>query len=841
MTLKRFLALLLAAALLGGLPVLAFANEAPLPESEFALGEVSEYGDIAIIDDAVGTAPAPSLRRGAMRTTGAPTSYDPRESGGFLPPVRSQGGWNTCWAVAAVGAAETDGLLRGLLPTSAAETNLSERHLIYFFSHQTDDPLGNSSRDYNTNPSYWINSGGNPVIASMALAGWHGPADETATNSPYSGLTTNDSLDAAYAYTDELHLENTYAVDISSDSGRSALKSMILEHGGALLCLYFDSEYLFAGSPSAQAEEPGPDPEETPAADGSGEPADEPGADETPDEGGTADDGEPETLPEEPEETPPEEPSDPEPPAETEPPEETEDTDAPEEDVPEPEPPAEEPAPDGGTAGLDGAPEAEEPLPADGEEAEADDFTVCYYMDTPASPATNHEVLIVGWDDSYPAENFGYSPEGAAPAQNGAWLCRNSHGGSWYGGDGYFWVSYYDASVSARTGGSISGRATVFEFGPADNYDNNYEYDGGAVLAYVNDTIDGTRISTDNADSGTERWYANVFTACGNSQTRGSEYLRAVSTYTYRAGTSYTAQVYTSLTDPSDPASGTLAAEVSGAFPYAGYHTVELPEKVHIDEGEIFSVIFCVGPAADNSLYVPSCHTSSQWYCTNETLAGQSFVSIDGGVWKDCLDLRNEPNVRIKAFTDNTPIPFSDVSRSAWYYDNVLWGWRSYYINGTSATTYGPELTATRAQVVTLLWRLAGEPAPAGAPDFSDVEAGAWYADAVAWAQENGVVNGYGDGRFCPHLVVSRQEFMTILFRYAGKCGMDTSARESLIRFRDYAAVAGWAGDAVNWSIASGLQQGVQSSTGSVYLDPEGSVTRAQLAAFLNRFADMLP
>jgi hypothetical protein len=302
-------------------------------------------------------------------------------------------------------------------------------------------------------------------------------------------------------------------------------------------------------------------------------------------------------------------------------------------------------------------------------------------------------------------------------------------------------------------------------------------------------------------------------------------------------------QVYTDLADPADPASGTLAAEVSGSFPYAGYHTIELPETVHIDEGETYSVIFRVGPASDNSLYIPSCHTSSQWYCTNETLAGQSFVSVDGSVWKDCVDLRNMPNVRIKAFTDNAdPVfPFTDVAASDWYYDDVQTSWLKYLVNGTSDTTYEPELATTRAQVVTVLWRLAGEPAPAGAADFSDIEAGAWYADAVAWAQENGVVNGYGDGRFCPHLVVSRQEFMLILFRYAGKCGMDTSARESLIRFRDYASVSDWAGDAVNWSIATGLQQGVRSTTGSVYLDPEGSVTRAQLAAFLNRFADMLP
>jgi len=302
MKLNRFLALLLAAALLGGVPALAAADEAPLPEGLFALGEASEYGDISIEDDTIPeSVSVPSLRRAVMRSSSVSTSYDPRESGAWLTPVRTQGAWNTCWAVAAMGAAETDGLMRGLLTTSAQTTDLSERHLIYFFSHQADDPLGNSSQDYNLSPSFWIQSGGNPVIATMAMAGWHGAADEAATNSPYSGLSTNDSLDAAYAYTDVLHLENTYVLDLSADSGRSTLKSMILEHGGAVLCLYYSSSYLFAGSPSAQSEDPDPGTED-PILDGTDELTD--GASE---EADPAEEGSPTE-----EEIPPEDSGDPE-------------------------------------------------------------------------------------------------------------------------------------------------------------------------------------------------------------------------------------------------------------------------------------------------------------------------------------------------------------------------------------------------------------------------------------------------------------------------------------------------------------------------------------------------
>ena len=835
MTLKRFLALLLAAVLLGGVPALADADEAPLPEGLFELGEASEYGDIAIEEDTVQTTPsasAPMLfsARSMLRSSGASTSYDPRESGGWLTPVRAQGSFNTCWAVASMGAAEVNGLKRGLLATSAQTTDLSERHLIYFFSHQADDPLGNSSQDYNVSPSFWIQNGGNPIIATMALAGWHGAADEAATNSPYSGLSTNDSLDAGYAYTDVLHLENTYVLDLSTDSGRAALKSMIREHGGAVLCLYYSSSYLFAGSPSAQSEDP--DPADAPILDVEDETFDGSAEEETfPTDEPTAEDSEPETLPEVPEAPSAEDPVD-SVPAET-----PADADSDAEAVPEPELPEAEPEPVGETAGLDGVPEGEEELWIDG--SDADDFTVCYYQNSVTT--TNHEVLVVGWDDDYPAENFSYSPEGAAPAQNGAWLCRNSYGSSWYGGDGYFWVSYYDVSAAAPTGGSISGRATVFEFGASDNYDNNYEYDGAAILGYVNDSVNGKGISTANAGASTQRWYANVFTACGNDAPRSTESLRAVSTFTYRADVAYTVQVYTGLTDPADPTSGTPAAEISGTFPYAGYHTVVLPSAVPLQEGEAFSVVFRVGAASDNSVYVPACYTSSNWHSTNETLSGQSFVSLTGSEWLDCKDLKNEPNVRIKAFTDNVSavFPFTDVSDTAWYYDDVRESWLKYLVNGTSATAYEPDLDATRAQVVTVLWRLAGEPAPDGAAGFPDVAADAWYADAVAWAAENGIVYGYSDGIFRPNLAITRQEFIAVLYRYAQLRGMDTSAQADISAYPDTMNIGVWAKPAIRWSFASGVMQGVETADGGITVSPLTSVTRAQLAAFLNRFSDM--
>ncbi|MBR2716573.1 MAG: hypothetical protein IKD79_02400, partial [Oscillospiraceae bacterium] len=301
-------------------------------------------------------------------------------------------------------------------------------------------------------------------------------------------------------------------------------------------------------------------------------------------------------------------------------------------------------------------------LPAGGEaRAEGGDysgFTACYYQN--ATTSTNHEVLIVGWDDNYPAENFANSPAGLTPSGNGAWLCRNSYGSGW-GEDGYFWVSYFDRSIYVTTSNSIGARATVFDFRSAGNYDNNYEYDGAVIQGWIYDGADGTEYLFRSGAGSVTRWYANVFTVRGNSG--GTEILQAVSTYSYYAGVPYTISVYTDLADETDPASGVLAASQSGSFPYAGFHTIPLSSPVSMEEAHTFSVVISIGAASNDSLYIPACYTNSNWKSVNEALPGQSFVSPDGSAWTDCAGMTNSPNVRIKAYTANvggTGIPMTD-------------------------------------------------------------------------------------------------------------------------------------------------------------------------------------
>ena len=190
-------------------------------------------------------------------------------------------------------------------------------------------------------------------------------------------------------------------------------------------------------------------------------------------------------------------------------------------------------------------------------------------------------------------------------------------------------------------------------------------------------------------------------------------------------------------------------------------------------------------------------------------------------------------------------MPFTDVVKGAWYYSDVEASWTKGLVNGMTDTTYVPGGTATRAQIVAVLHRLSGNAAPtASSVAFDDVTKGSWYYDDVRWAQSLGIINGSDDNNdgvysFRPNATITRQEFMTILFRYAKQTGKTTSQTTSLASFPDASKVSSWASEAMSWSVASGLQKGVADSSGTVKLDPSGTVTRAQLAAFLNRFSGM--
>ena len=181
--------------------------------------------------------------------------------------------------------------------------------------------------------------------------------------------------------------------------------------------------------------------------------------------------------------------------------------------------------------------------------------------------------------------------------------------------------------------------------------------------------------------------------------------------------------------------------------------------------------------------------------------------------------------------------PFTDVVAGTWYYGAAAYAYNNGLFAGMTPTTFAPNATMTRAMLVSVLWRLAGAPAPKAPNTFVDVPDGAWYTDAVTWAAENGVVSGIGGSRFDPSGFVTREQTAEILYNYAHSKGYDVSARADLTTFPDAGSVSGWAEEALSWANAAGLINGTVRD-GQTILDPQGSASRAQVAMILMNYVE---
>lgn len=238
---------------------------------------------------------------------------------------------------------------------------------------------------------------------------------------------------------------------------------------------------------------------------------------------------------------------------------------------------------------------------------------------------SNHGVVLVGWDDNYSRDKFLTSPQ-----SDGAWLVKNSWG-TWFGEDGYLWVSYEDTS--------IQDTMCVLVGESADNYDHNYQYDG----SYMNNNLVANNYIT----------VANVFQVQdGNSK----EAIKAVAFELGNTNVDYSIQIYTNLREKDDPTSGIpgLTEPVTGTAVYQGYYTVELPNEVLVNPNEPFSVVV----EYNSSVRIYVTMENSTYWNNIRYVAGakenQSFYRMrDNSPWKDA-GILNNANIRIKAFTDST-------------------------------------------------------------------------------------------------------------------------------------------------------------------------------------------
>ena len=178
--------------------------------------------------------------------------------------------------------------------------------------------------------------------------------------------------------------------------------------------------------------------------------------------------------------------------------------------------------------------------------------------------------------------------------------------------------------------------------------------------------------------------------------------------------------------------------------------------------------------------------------------------------------------------------PFTDVSEKDWFYGDVMFVYENGLMLGTSKTLFSPHGTVMRGMMATILWRMEGSPVPKGKNSFTDVEAGKWYADAITWTAENGIFAGYGKDKFGPDDPITREQLAAIFYRYADYKGYDLTVKGNLDKFKDADKITDYAKTAMQWAVGSGLVKG---KSGNL-LDPQGTATRAEIAAMLHRFIE---
>lgn len=225
-------------------------------------------------------------------------------------------------------------------------------------------------------------------------------------------------------------------------------------------------------------------------------------------------------------------------------------------------------------------------------------------------------------------------------------------------------------------------------------------------------------------------------------------------------------------------------------------------------------------------------HSFGDWTVTKEATCFE-----DGEESRTCPVCKYVETRPIFANSDNCPSKaFSDLDAKAWYHEGVDYALTNSLMNGVGSGKFEPDGQLTRAQLVTVLYRAAGEPDTGKQVNpFTDVADDTWYTKAVIWAANNGIVNGVAKNTFAPDDSIPREQIATMLYRYAGA---EAAKEDKLSAFPDAAKVSDWAKEALNWAVASGLINGVADANGTASLEPQATATRAQIATILMRWLE---
>lgn len=258
---------------------------------------------------------------------------------------------------------------------------------------------------------------------------------------------------------------------------------------------------------------------------------------------------------------------------------------------------------------------------------------------------------------------------------------------------------------------------------------------------------------------------------------------------------------------------------------------------------QIESITVTSGTTVDLSDYITERdnYTFDGWYSDSDLTLDITKLTISKDMtiyagWEKVDSVKNCPR-------DHTcPMyGYIDLDMTTWYHDGVHFCIENGLMGSTSTSDliFEPNMTTTRAMIVTILWRLEGEPVVSYPMSFEDVADNMWYTESIRWAQSTGIVEGYSEASFGPNDIITREQLATIMWRYAKNKGYDVSSGDniSILAYGDASDISEWALTAIQWACDSGLIQGIADGA-ALNLAPQGNATRAQVATILYRFCE---
>ncbi|MBQ5709299.1 MAG: S-layer homology domain-containing protein [Anaerotignum sp.] len=221
--------------------------------------------------------------------------------------------------------------------------------------------------------------------------------------------------------------------------------------------------------------------------------------------------------------------------------------------------------------------------------------------------------------------------------------------------------------------------------------------------------------------------------------------------------------------------------------------------------------------------------------------ATEAYVYAVQGIYSGVVEYKPAVSDNVQGSDGEAACPINDyvdASATKWYHDGVHYCLENGLMAGITDSLFAPNDTTTRGQLVTILWCLEGKPMVEIAEGFNDVNETDWYNNAVCWATANGIANGYGEGYFGPSDTVTREQMVSILWRYAQYKGLDVSVGENtnILSYDDAFDISGYAIPAMQWACGAGVVNGMEDPEGNMFLDPQGGATRAQTATMMMHF-----